>query len=292
MSPPRPRKRRTTDAHRRVVCEMVNVILNEKQADFLALGEIAEKDVKVILQTCQLADFETKFDFAKVGRSRFDTGFLYRRDKLILLGTNPITSVKGHRTLKIAQRADFMIQDYGEPLHVFISHWPSLLWCHENSSDRHLLGIRLREKVEEVSPELGKIGNVILLGDYNDEPFDLSLAEQLMATRDRVLAKNKPHLLYNPFWQHLSFPKSHSTDDTDDGNGGTYFHGSGDITRWRTFDQINFSSDFLGNSDWYLNEQLTFILDISGYGARVKDANEIFNHFPVLGVIEKVESHG
>lgn len=279
-------KDRATDAQRQVVCSMVNIILNQMQVDFLALGEISEKDVKVILENCQLANIGNGFDFAKVGRSRFDTGFLYRRDKLVLIDPlRPIITNKGNRTLKLAQRADFTIRGCDKSLHVFISHWPSLLWCPESSADRHLLSIKLREMVEEVSPEHGKIGNVILLGDYNAEPYNDSFAEQLMATRDRVLARKMPNLLYNPFWRHLGFSKPYSSDMTDEGSGGTYFHKNGKITRWRTFDQIIFSSAFLGHTEWHLNEDLTGILDIE------KDL-KIFDHFPVYGVIEKVQSHG
>lgn len=285
-------KARATNAQRQVVCAMVDIILNQMRVDFLALGETTEQDVKEIEQTCKLTEFDVERGFAKAGRSHFDTCFLYRSNKLSLTGSQAITAAKGNRMLKIAQKATFEILGHGKPLHVFISHWPSRLWCHENSSDRNLLGIRLRDAVEDVIAESGKLANVILLGDYNDEPFDASLEKQLMATRDRVLAKERPHLLYNPFWQHLSLPKSHSTYGTDDDNGGTYFHSIGEITRWRTFDQIIFSFAFLGNSEWHLNEQLTGILDVEGYKAMVINANEIFDHFPVLGVIEKVESHG
>ena len=283
---------RATDKQRHVVCEMVDFILNRMQIDFLALGEMAERDAKAILKTCDLTGFDAEMDFPKVGRSRFDTCFLYRREKLVLLATHPIISKKGNRSLKIAQRADFMIQGYGRPLHVFVSHWPSLSWCHENSADRHLLGVRLRDAIEELSPEREKLANVILVGDYNDEPFDVSLAGQLMATRDRELASKKPHLLYNPFWRHLCCPTLSSSDNTDEGSGGTYFHKSGEITRWRTFDQIIFSSAFLGHGNWHLNEELTGILDFEGYGAMIMDAKEIFDHFPVFGVIDEVNKDG
>ncbi len=267
-------------------------MLNKMQIDFLALGEITNRDVKAIMEKCELAEFDTEMDFVKNGRSRFDTCFFYRRDKLMLLATHPITSNKGNRTLKIAQRADFMIPGYGIPVHVFVSHWPSLLWCHENSADRHLLGVRLRDSIEDVSPEREKLANVILVGDYNDEPFDASLAEQLMATRDRELAKRKPHLLYNPFWRHLGFSKPYSPEMTDDSIGGTYFHKNGEITRWRTFDQIIFSSAFLGQTEWHLNEELTGVLNFEEYRAKIIDTNEIFDHFPVFGVIEEVDNDG
>ena len=285
-------KDRATEEQRQIVCSMVDFILNRLQVDFLALGEIAEKDVEVIKQTCELTGFDLKFDFAKVGRSHFDTCFIYKREKLVLHDSRLITLAKGNRILKIAHRIDFIILDYEKLLHVFISHWPSRRYCHENSADRHLLGSSLRDAVKDLNSEIGKLANVILLGDYNDEPFDPSLAEQLMATRDRVLAGKNPHLLYNPFWRHLSPSKLYLPDKKDESSGGTYFHKHGEITRWRTFDQIIFSAAFLGHTDWHLNEALTGILHFEEYEAIIMDKNEIFDHFPVLGVIGEVKKNG
>ena len=285
-------KDRATDEQRQFVCSMVDFILNQMQVDFLALGEIAEKDVNLIIDNCKLTGIDLQFDFREVGRTKFDTCFLHRREKLSLNGTRLITSPKGRRILKIAQQVDFMILGRDKPLHIFISHWPSWLRCHENSADRHLLGQSLRSAVEDVGYERGVMANAILLGDYNDEPFHASLAENLMATRDREFAKRKPYLFYNPFWRHLGFSKLSSPEKMDEGSGGSYFYKNGEITRWRTFDQIIFSSDFLGHSDWLLNEELTGILELQLLREKMMDNKEIFDHFPVIGIIDEVEKNG
>ncbi|MCX7113074.1 MAG: endonuclease/exonuclease/phosphatase family protein [Proteobacteria bacterium] len=285
-------KDRATDEQRQFVCSMVNFILNEVQVDFLALGETAEKDVEAIIQNCKLTGVDLEFDFSKVGRTKFDICFLYRREKLSLNGLRLITSPKGNRIFKIAQQVDFIIPRTDKPLHIFISHWPSWVKCNENSADRHLLGQSLRNAVEDVGSEHGILANVILLGDYNDEPFHASLAEHLMATRDRAFAKRKPYLFYNPFWRHLGFSKLSLPDNMDEGSGGSYYYNKGEITRWRTFDQMIFSSAFLGHNNWHINEELTGILDFSVLRERVMDYKEIFDHFPVMGVIDEVKKNG
>jgi hypothetical protein len=291
LSPPVPAKRnRASTEQRDLVCTMVDFILNGLGVDFLALGEMADEDLKAILDKCQLDGFRPHNGLVKVGRSQFDTCFIYRLEKLELLDDGmQIFSTKGNRTLKIAQRADFIVADCGTLIHVFVSHWPSRLWCEENSADRHLLGIRLRDKVEEVSSVPGKLANVILMGDYNDEPFDVPLAEQLMATRDRNLVRKKHHLLYNPFWRQMVSPELYAPGHEEKGGCGTCFHKGGDITRWRTFDQIMFSSAFLGSGAWHLNERVTGILELPGYAETVVDADQIFDHFPVIGVIDRVD---
>jgi hypothetical protein len=68
---------------------------------------------------------------------------------------------------------------------------------------------------------------------------------------------------------------------------GSYYHKQGDITRWRTFDQIIFSSAFLNNTLWCLNEESTGIINIPEYCVKVTKAKEIFDHMPVMGVIER-----
>lgn len=281
-------RNRATEEQRLWVCEAVDFILNECDVDFIALGEVTDKDISALNDSCRLDGFRIHNGFVKAGRSYFDTCFIYKLEKMELLGEDiNITSNKGGRTLKIAQRADFMIPGNEHPVHIFISHWPSLLWCHENSADRHSLGMRLRDAVENISVDLGKLADVILMGDYNDEPFDASLAEQLMATRDRDLARTKLHLLYNPFWRRMTSASFYSQGHEEQGGCGTYFRESGNITRWRTFDQIIFSPTFLERGPWHLNESLTGILEMPGCFEMVVDANQIFDHLPVIGVIEK-----
>jgi hypothetical protein len=283
---------RATDGQRQFVCSMVDCMLNTMQIDFMALGEISEKDVEAIIQNCKLAGIDLEFDFSKVGRTKFDTCFLYRRERLSLNGARLITSPKGNRILKIAQQVNFIILGCEKPLHIFISHWPSWSRCPENSADRHLLGQSLRNAVEDVGSERGILANAILLGDYNDEPFHASLAEHLMATRDRALAKRKAYLFYNPFWRYLGFSKLSTPDNVDEGSGGSYYYNKGEITRWRTFDQMIFSPAFLGHDNWHINEELTGILDFVELREKVMDYKEKFDHFPVMGVSDEVKKNG
>jgi Endonuclease/Exonuclease/phosphatase family len=166
---------------------------------------------------------------------------------------------------KVAQRLDFYIIEDSKltPIHIFISHWPSRLWCEQNGADRHLLGIRLRDAVDEIYQNYNNIPNIILLGDYNDEPFDQSISIQLRATRDRILAAKKKDLLYNPFWRKLGTSQPYQSGDLVDHHAGSYYYRKNGISRWSTFDQIIFSSAFLGKTEWHLDEMLTDIIDIS-----------------------------
>ncbi len=269
--------------------EMVDIFINDFNLDLIALGEVKESDILDIKKNCNIGEYGIYNGYEKAGRGYFDTCVLYKKNKLNLLDSMRITASKGKRTFKIAQRLDFSSSEHDVPFHIFISHWPSRLHMKQNDPERAFLGIKLRDSIAPLIDLYKGDASLILLGDYNDEPFDASLSEHLMATRDRGLAHRKEHLLYNPFWRKIGHPApyTHDGENTKD-DGGTYFHKSGTDSRWRTFDQIIFSSNFLGRSKWHINESLTTILEFPSYKKLVLNPKEIFDHFPVIGVIEKV----
>ncbi|UTL93775.1 hypothetical protein NLL86_04470 [Pseudomonas fluorescens] len=167
-----------------------------------------------------------------------------------------------------------------------MSHWPSRLWCSQNDAKRHLLGIRLRDSIDDVMANVSVNPFVVLLGDYNDEPFDESMSQQLMASRDIELVHRRQHLLYNPFWKYLSKPQSGSP------IAGSYYYKSGEVTRWHTFDQVIFSHAFVEAREWRLASDCEHILEFTDYTQLVKDSSSKFDHLPVYGTIERVLEHG
>ncbi|HEX7893376.1 MAG TPA: hypothetical protein VF447_04230 [Terriglobales bacterium] len=171
-----------------------------------------------------------------------------------------------------------------EPLHVFISHWSSRLNVQQFQPERHVLGVRLRDAVNAILEKESR-AKIVLLGDYNDEPFDAPIAEHLMATRDRRLATRRKHLLYNPFWRHMTSCDEGVEPTVSDR--GSYFHKAGSVTQWRTFDQMMFSSAFLGSSNWHLNEVNTRVLDVPSFADLVASGDMRFDHLPIIGQIEK-----
>lgn len=284
---------RATEVQKRYAQSLINVFTQEIEADLIALGEITRDDITDIRKKCNVHGYELFDGYSKAGKSYFDTCVLFKNDKFELRNTSNVTAKKGNRTFKIAQRLDFAIPYHNIPLHVFVSHWPSRMHTQQGHPDRAFLGFKLRSEVEELFSVYQNSAAVVLLGDYNDEPFDHSLSEHLMATRDRCLAQKKSSLLYNPFWRKIGHESPYTHDaDTIISDGGTHFYKSDDVSRWRTFDQIIFSASFLGSSEWHLNENNTLVLNIPKYNDLVLDSKEFFDHFPVMCVIERIAKNG
>ena len=274
-------KSRASDDQKQIAIDVIYRLLLEFEIDFLALGEISEDDVAMLQNQKELDDYRIESGVSKAGRVRFDTCFIYRADKMQIDQPIEIDTGKGDRDMKVAQKVILQIAD-DTFMYLFVSHWQSRLYCHENHPDRHTLGLRLHDAVNEIRMGSESTPYIVLLGDYNDEPFDASLSKQLMATRDKALVIRKKNLLYNPFWKHLSYPNLQALDYA-----GTYFYKSGQITKWHTFDQIIVSSAFLSAIGWSLNEDLTGIINIPEYLKWVKDSESTFDHLPFMTTFER-----
>ncbi|MCD7971194.1 MAG: hypothetical protein LUG18_00780 [Candidatus Azobacteroides sp.] len=121
----------------------------------------------------------------------------------------------------------------GEKVHIFITHFPSRREGTEESEARRLFvaGV-LRKNVDKVLKENPK-SNIIIMGDFNDEPYDRSVRS--------VLKARNPH---PPFLEHelynLMYPRKQK------GIGTTFHKG------WLLFDQIIVSGSMLSSESGML----------------------------------------
>lgn len=283
LSPTR-KKDRSSPEEQRTAATIVRTLTTIAPVDFIGLCEVSPNDIDWIQESCQAAGYQVHRATDSAGRSAFDMCVLYRREKIAVLETRNVLSSKGERVTRVGHHLTLAVRDEEEPFHVFLSHWPSRMHLPQHDPARELLGTRLRDAIDEI---LGPnpAAKIILLGDYNDEPFDTSIADNIMATRDRALAVRRKHLFYNPFWRHLSSFEDSTTDMVTDS--GSYFHKAGHSTQWRTFDQMMFSSSFLGLDAWHLVERNTRVLDLPDYTSLVRAANTCFDHLPIVGHIHK-----
>jgi len=280
-------KYRSNEAEKAFAMDIIQRLMNGYEVDCLALGEITADLLQDCLSASGLTDYSA-FDCTAIsGRLRFDVGVIFRTSRLKILDQSTITSAYGDSAIKIAQRLTVELPKGERPLYLFVVHWPSRLWCPENGAKRNSLGICLRMAVESVLVSAERPPPVVILGDFNDDPFNASLAGHLLATRDRSKAQTSASYFYNPFWRFLGESDPHKPRIACDSICGTYLqqHG-GDETRWRTFDQIIVSSGLLTSDEWQLNEQDTTIVRIPELIEAVKSKQQRFDHLPVVARIE------
>jgi hypothetical protein len=266
---------------------LISHICLDLQADFIAFGEVASGDVGLIKDVCADFGFTVQSGVVSIGRSSFSTCFATNSDRFQFVPAEHLIVSQEANNFRLGQTGLLSSPDGSTEIRIAICHWPSRLNCPEKAPIRAKLGMRLAEYVSEA-----RVGNaeakIILMGDFNDEPYDDSLSHHLRATRDRDLIAKKPDLLYNPYWRHLcsEFAPDVDPPPQEQLSWGTYYHRVGDLYRWRTFDQMIFSSSFLFNADWMLNEAKTGVVHYSPYTSLVVKGST-YDHLPIRAVLER-----
>lgn len=89
----------------------------------------------------------------------------------------------------------------GEIFHVFVNHWPSRRGGEKESEpNRILVANVLKNRVNEIFKEDAR-ANVIIMGDMNDEPSNMSLSDVLIALPNNKKPENTQlvNLMYDEF---------------------------------------------------------------------------------------------
>jgi len=266
---------------------IVKSLLQDMEVDCLGLGEVTKADLDQLLQEIALPHYVAYDGTLREGRVQFDTAAIFNTECLTKVDDVTTIDRHGNRSLKLANRIDFIVPGDSKPFHVFISHWPSHL-VPDSDSLRIRLGTRLREAILNLINSYNGDARLIIMGDFNEEPFHQSLEGQLLATRDRKVVQNSPAYLYNPFWRCMGESHPYDYGTTIPSFAGTCYVASGHTTKWKTVDHIIFSAAFVGRSEWYLKEELTKILHITPRVTGKTSSADIFDHFPVIATIEKV----
>jgi hypothetical protein len=218
-------------ADRPFAADQIKCFRAKLRFEILGLAEVSTQDIEFILE--QIGDpalgVVDRTDHTK--KIKFDIALIYDRDALEFISASTLIDRVGKRTLKLGERVTFATRATGDILHIIASHWTSRLSVGQFDSTRAEYGAMLRKSVDEVRRE-NSDPYIVLMGDYNDDPFSPSLAEHLLATRDRELAKRNSAFLYNPFWRRIGESHSLPTSGEVESVCGTHFYASGEFTEW------------------------------------------------------------
>ena len=129
-----------------------------------------------------------------------DVALLYRSDKAKLLSqqfikiTFPFDTAKKTRDILYAT----LLTNDHDTLNIFVNHWPSRLGGQtESELNRQTVAKYLRNTVDSIFAS-NPLSNIIIIGDFNDEPDNLSITDVLGAVHsfDSIV----PGKLYNLSW--------------------------------------------------------------------------------------------
>ncbi|MBQ8222469.1 MAG: endonuclease [Bacteroidales bacterium] len=161
-------------------------------------------------------------------RRGIDVAMVYSIDKLQLIESEAIKIRSPNNT--IIKTRDILYAKFydrnSDTLHCFVNHWTSRYGGEKETMYlRELNAKTLREKVDSLILVSKEIPKIVIMGDYNDTPFDNSIINVLRAKPEHRYSKNDT--LINLF-----------SDEKKLGFEGTLKH----QYKWQTFDQIIISN--------------------------------------------------
>ena len=157
--------------------------------DIIGLCEIENKNVlnDLIFQT-PLHKYQ--YDYIQFESPDFrgiDVGCLYNKDKLSVLRAFPVKvsdESKGFKTRDILFIS--FITKEKDTINVFVNHWPSRRGGKESSENKRMIvSDSLKQYLKNT------VNNIIIMGDFNDEPSDKSLLNITSDERFLNLSVNK-----------------------------------------------------------------------------------------------------
>ncbi|MGR2919445.1 endonuclease/exonuclease/phosphatase family protein [Acinetobacter sp. 1125_18A] len=282
LSPPKSSKRNLASQDKKECIAVILQRLMDMDYDFICLGEVSIEDIIYIANYLNLK--KTEYNYAigaqKQDRLYFDTAILYKKNHQLIKYNNDdcqfATMGLGSRNLKIFERYEFIHSEFGSLLSFYLSHWPSQL--QDNSLNTATISSRLRYEIEK---DLENNKEIIMMGDYNVEPFSDEMVHHLQSSRDRDIVLKKPNIFYNPCWKFLPL-------NTESKVKGTYNYRNGNFHTWCVIDQILISSSFLKNQ-WAFDDNLTSILDIE---SMLSSIDRVFtnpsDHWPLSSLIHRI----
>ena len=272
-----------------LMCELVK----ERKIDFFCLGEVGERLVHGLEEALADTSYRVVTGVVQEKKVKFDTCTVYDASKYELVYSEVILSTHVESWQKVAQKICYKSIPAGDELYLYVLHWPSKIRHGVDSDYRTSLGSSLRSSLKEVFDSRSEKANIVVLGDFNDEPYNKSMNIWLKSSRDRDYVIKRPDTLYNPFWQFLPATKKYTYTQSSGLCQATYKYSSTtQVTENYIFDQMLFSSSYMGVGPWHLKEESVKIPDEADvdFGKYIVEIGS--DHLPIYAEIERVSTDG
>jgi endonuclease/exonuclease/phosphatase family metal-dependent hydrolase len=227
----------------------------------IALGEVS---AKALAQLERSLEGRTGTRWASAASERRGLGVLFEPDVVLVAPVRHL-SLSGSQGTTAAWELEVRPTGGRHRLSVFCVHWPTNQF--EGSARRDDCARMLASHLEAQDYRT----EVIVLGDFNCEPFETELTRVLGANRDRELVLEGVAPLFNPFWS------PSTVGDPAGPSWGTLKLGAHDpwqMSRWKLVDFGVVSADFVQpghSSGWQFLEALV-----------VKEGEMTSDHWPVI----------
>ncbi len=155
---------------------------NDNGPDLLGVCEVEHQFLLDTMITKYLSDksYKTAYIESLDGRG-IDNGIIYNSQRFSLL------DVKGHRVdlggeydTRFVLEGIFLFEEK-DTIYFFVNHWPSRRGGEEESEPKRIAAAKTLRNVVDIILNKNYKSNIIIAGDFNDEPTNISIKEHLKA---------------------------------------------------------------------------------------------------------------
>jgi predicted extracellular nuclease len=227
---PASKKQWNSERYQTKVLHLAQVIgdMNDKRGpDILGMAETETKEVVTDLVNSTIKNLNYKVVRIQSPDERhISTALIYKSDMFNLLNAvgDTVHLDNNHPTRLILHVS--LLTNNNDTLHVFVNHWPSRLGG-EDASEIHRVAAAktLRASVDALLNN-NPLANIVIMGDFNDEPDNNSIKRDLKAEEFICDSANFSYSLHNLAWEKKR-----------NGEGTLKYH-----SQWDMLDQIIVSS--------------------------------------------------
>lgn len=170
--------------------------------DILGMAETETKEVVTDLVNSTIKNLH--YEVVRIqspDERHISTALIYKTDKFKLLNAvgDTVHLENNHPTRLILHVT--LLSNNNDTLHVFVNHWPSRLGGEEKSEINRISAAKtLRSSVENLLKSNPAV-NIVIIGDFNDEPDNNSIKRDLNAEEFICDSANFSYSLHNLAWE-------------------------------------------------------------------------------------------
>lgn len=250
----------------------------------LALLGMAEVENRFVLEELLKNDSAYQIIHYNSSDNRgIDVCLLYNTSYFTPL-TSYLSSYKSDATPKVTLREVLVVKGllWNDTIHVLVNHWPSRREGEEESEHKRLAAARLTWRLIDSISINNPFREIIIMGDFNDQPNDESLSAITLIPKFRSTWHNDAANIVNPF-----------ASKQDAGEGTCKYKRD-----WFLFDQILVSNSMMNkkgcqfiSAEIYNPEWLYYKQDVNSGPYRTYLGNKYYggysDHFPVYIELKK-----
>ncbi len=189
------------------MAKVISLLATDVTPDGVALLGVAEVENRTVLEdlVAQPALKGRNYQivhYDSPDERGIDVGLLYQPKYFRVLGSRPVpVELKDPKTGAIDFTRDVLYVTgifQGDTLHVMVCHWPSRRGGEAGSAWARAAAAQVCRNVADSLLALNDLTKIIVMGDLNDDPINVSLTKVLRAAKSTE--GMKPGDLYNPMY--------------------------------------------------------------------------------------------